>query len=222
MSIIIQKLKQVRTYFSTAKKHERKQVKAFQRIDALKALLIKTVRGYDSKIQELDASHSKALLSYNKQYQAYQNTLSDIRKGLEPDTAKKDAEEALQPFEQIVIEAGEELSTATEYKRQDVLELVQSIKDEEIEYLTAQASAINQEAQEAMILKQRYLDKLQRIADRYGNVMGLEKLMAEASGSVGVHHEMKLSKVISELTKDAPLQSKDISLDIASVTSALR
>lgn len=222
MNIIIQKIKQVRAYFSREQKHERKQVMAFQRIDALKALLIKTVRGYDSKIKEVDSAHSKALLNYNKQYKAYQNTLADIRNGLAPDTAKKDAEEALKPFEQIVIDASEELSTATEYKRQDVLELVQSIKDEEIEYLTAQASAINQEAHEAMKLKQRYVDKLQGIADRYGNVMGLDNLMAEASGSVGIHHDMKMGQVISELTKDAPLQSKDISLDIASVTSALR
>lgn len=220
MKNIIQKYtKKIKAFFSKEKRQERKKEKAFQRVDALKALLIKTVWGYDAKIQELDREYNKTLVKYNRQYKSYQEAFAARTKKVISEAEFKAEEEAIKPLEVAVEEARQDLSIAEVFKRDDVSDLLAQLNSEKQAYVKAQAEAVKLEAVQALRIKEAYLKQMNQISKRYDDVTGLDNLMAEASGSIDLHHGYKLNEYMIDLTLDAPLKKHHILVELTQVST---
>ncbi|WP_394122201.1 hypothetical protein [Planococcus donghaensis] len=221
MKIIIQKVKD---FFIIKKQQKisRTKQKAFDRMDALKTLLLKTRKGYASKIVERDATYSKALIAYNSQYKEYRAVIENIKEGTQPQANEQPAHDKLKPYEQAVNEADEALTLAKDYQRIEILDLTGQIKDLQKTYLQTQAKVIIKDAYKAEAIKQQYFKQLKTVADSYGEVTDLDYLLQESLKDIGQGHDKKLGETIASLTEKAPLSAKDITLDASAVLSKIR
>lgn len=200
----------------------KKAGKTVKRIRRLKEEITSLKAGYDKSIAELDSDYRKHVFHYNKAYVNYQEAFSKHNKKMIDDTELKQARKVLSTYEESVNDAEEELEKVKEYRKKDILNIINQIDKLKEKYTDSIAKDLEKASNHFQEIRKEYLSGIASMGEMFQEIMETDKLIQDNLKESGFKYDNKISEMIQMKTNDLPMKMEHLSINPEDVKEALQ